>query len=120
MGDHVAALLLLLDKGRLGESYCIGSHQEQRNIDVVRKVCSILDALVPIDHSYADLITFVADRPGHDVRYATNSSKIQKEIGWKPQMNFDDGLRKTVEFYIHNREKFDKVSHARTRIGLTR
>lgn len=104
--DHARALYLVATKANIGESYNIGGHNEQKNIDVVHKICDILEILAPnkpngIIH-YKDLITFVADRQGHDVRYAIDATKIQKELGWTPKETFDTGLYKTVEWYLNN------------------
>lgn len=105
--DHACALYTVVTKGTIGETYNIGGHNEQKNIDVVRGICSLLDELRP-DHpnkikSYNELITFVTDRPGHDVRYAIDASKIDRELGWKPKETFETGLRKTVEWYLNNK-----------------
>ncbi|EXI61322.1 dTDP-glucose 4,6-dehydratase [Mannheimia granulomatis] len=104
--DHVRALYQVLTQGRVGETYNIGSHQEKTNIEVVSAICDLLEELVPNKPEnvkyYADLITYVQDRPGHDTRYAIDSSKIQKELGWQPQETFESGLRKTVEWYLEN------------------
>lgn len=101
--DHARALYTVLTKGRVGETYNIGSHNEKRNIDVVREICAILDRLRPRSGgSYAKLITFVRDRPGHDRRYAIDAGKIQQELGWQPQETFDTGIEKTVNWYLDN------------------
>lgn len=105
--DHIHALYLVLQKGKIGETYNIGGHNEKTNIEVVRSICSILQEMVPnnplVVGQYADLITYVQDRPGHDFRYAIDTSKIEKELGWKPKETFESGLRKTVEWYLANR-----------------
>ena len=106
--DHARALLLVNEKGVPGETYNVGGHNERTNLEVVQTVCSILDELRPIaaDQSithYADLITFVADRPGHDLRYAIDPAKLMGELGWKPQENFETGIRKTVQWYLDNK-----------------
>lgn len=105
--DHACALYTVVTKGKIGETYNIGGHNEQKNIDVVRAICLLLDELRP-NHpndikSYSELITFVTDRPGHDVRYAIDASKIDRELGWKPKETFETGLRKTVEWYLNNK-----------------
>ena len=102
--DHADALLLALEKGLPGETYAVGGHGERRNIDVVRRICAILDGAVPgSPHRPHDrLIEFVEDRPGHDFRYAIDAAKIRNELGWQPRENFESGLRKTVEWYIAN------------------
>jgi dTDP-glucose 4,6-dehydratase len=107
--DHVIALLTVLEKGELGETYNIGGHNERQNIEVVRTICEILDELVPNKptsqmESFADLIQFVKDRPGHDQRYAIDSTKIERQLGWRPNESFESGLRKTVMWY---REYFE-------------
>ena len=102
--DHARALRLVLEKGRPGETYNIGGRAERRNIEVVRALCELLDELAPSAHSpHPRLITHVADRPGHDLRYAMDTSKIERELGWRPQESFDTGLRKTVQWYLENR-----------------
>ncbi len=101
--DHVRALMFILQNGRVGENYAVGGDAEIRNIDIAHKVCSILDEIKPRARgSYADLIHFVPDRPGHDLRYAIDFSKIQKELGWSPKESFETGLRKTVLWYLDN------------------
>lgn len=104
--DHACALYLVLTQGKIGESYNIGGHNEQKNIDVVHKICDILEALAPNKpaniNNYKELITFVKDRVGHDVRYAIDASKIEKELGWKPIETFETGLLKTVKWYLNN------------------
>ncbi len=106
--DHARALLQVLCAGQVGETYNIGGHNEQKNIDVVRSICTLLEELAP-DHPagvnhYTDLISFVQDRPGHDQRYAIDASKIQRELGWTPAETFQSGLRKTVQWYLDNSE----------------
>lgn len=101
--DHVRALYLVATTGRVGETYNIGGHNEKKNIEVVTKICNILDSLVPLNHgSYLDQITYVEDRPGHDIRYAIDASKISDELGWVPMETFDSGLKKTIKWYIKN------------------
>ena len=101
--DHAAALMLVARHGESGQSYNVGGRNEMRNIDVVTGICDILDEIEPRrSGSYQDLITFVADRPGHDLRYAIDCSKIERELGWRPQETFDTGLRKTVRWYLEN------------------
>lgn len=96
--DHARALVLVATQGVVGETYNIGGHNEKQNIEVVREICEILDQLSPRTRGlYADLITYVTDRPGHDRRYAIDSSKMQKELGWEPEETFATGLRKTVQ-----------------------
>ncbi|MGU3415448.1 dTDP-glucose 4,6-dehydratase [Enterobacteriaceae bacterium C34A] len=100
--DHARALYCVLSKGIPGETYNVGGHNEKANIDVVHAICDLLDELVPIDKSYRELITRVADRPGHDRRYAIDASKIQRELNWVPQESFNSGIRKTVQWYLDN------------------
>ncbi|MEO9656074.1 dTDP-glucose 4,6-dehydratase [Marinomonas sp.] len=104
--DHARALVEVATNGRIGETYNIGGHNEKRNIEVVHTICDLLEELVPEKPNnigfYRSLITFVKDRPGHDVRYAIDASKIDKELGWKPQETFESGMRKTVQWYLDN------------------
>jgi dTDP-glucose 4,6-dehydratase len=104
--DHARALYLVVSDGVVGETYNIGGHNEKANIDVVNTLCSLLEELVPDKpdgvNKYHDLITYVRDRPGHDVRYAIDASKIERELGWKPKETFESGIRKTVEWYLQN------------------
>jgi dTDP-glucose 4,6-dehydratase len=111
--DHARALYKVVTEGEVGETYNIGGHNEKRNIDVVHTICELLEELVPnkaegITH-YKDLITFVKDRPGHDVRYAIDASKIERELGWVPQETFETGMRKTVEWYLNNKVWWQRV-----------
>ena len=101
--DHARALWLINRQGRVGETYNIGGRNERTNIQVVRAICAILDELRPkASGSYADQITFVSDRPGHDLRYAIDADKLRRELGWEPREDFDSGLRLTVEWYLNN------------------
>lgn len=100
--DHARALRLVLDKGTPGETYNIGGWNEKTNLEVVQSICATLDELHPQGAPHAKLITYVTDRPGHDKRYAIDANKIARELGWKPQENFESGLRKTVEWYLAN------------------
>ena len=102
--DHVEALILAATKGKIGETYCIGGFGEKNNLEVVKKICNILDSLCPKDFNHRDLISFVKDRKGHDKRYSINSSKIQSELKWKPKYSFDEALLKTVEWYLFNKD----------------
>lgn len=123
--DHARALYKVVSEGKVGETYNIGGHNERKNIDVVRTICTILDELVAdkpegVEH-FADLITHVTDRPGHDMRYAIDASKIARELGWKPQETFETGIRKTVEWYLNNHEWWQRVqsgAYAGERLGL--
>lgn len=120
--DHAEALLAVLEGGAPGRSYNIGGNREVSNIELVRAICSILDDLRPIDGSYADLISFVTDRPGHDFRYAIDASRIASELGWQPATSLEDGLRRTVEWYLDNDSWWQGVQTRADfgkRIGLT-
>jgi len=101
--DHADALWHILIRGRVGEKYNVGGGAERTNIDVVRRLCAILDDLVPGNAPHGRLITFVADRPGHDQRYAIDARKIERDLGWRPVTSFEDGLRATVAWYLDNR-----------------
>lgn len=100
--DHARALRLVLERGKPGETYNIGGWNEKTNLEVVQSICTILDELHPQGSLHSKLITYVADRPGHDKRYAINATKIANDLGWKPQETFESGLRKTVEWYLAN------------------
>ncbi|MGR9073219.1 MAG: dTDP-glucose 4,6-dehydratase, partial [Gammaproteobacteria bacterium] len=112
VGDHCAAIGEVLQKGRPGEVYNIGGNCEKTNLDVIRSVCAILDELRPDStHApHAELIAFVEDRPGHDRRYAIDTGKIRREIGWTPHETFSTGLRKTVAWYLDHREWLGHVA----------
>jgi dTDP-glucose 4,6-dehydratase len=108
--DHARALRAVLDRGVPGRTYNVGGHNERRNIDVVRGICTLLDDLRPDPVGpHERLITFVADRPGHDLRYAIDSSRLQQELGWHAQETFDSGLRRTVEWYLEHHDWVDRV-----------
>lgn len=122
--DHARALYKVVTEGKVGETYNIGGHNEKANIDVVRTICRLLEKLVPNKPEgvakYEDLITYVKDRPGHDVRYAIDAAKIGRELGWKPQETFESGIRKTVEWYLNNKKWWSRVldgSYNRERLG---
>jgi dTDP-glucose 4,6-dehydratase len=100
--DHARALRLVLERGKPGETYNIGGWNEKTNLEVVQSICTTLDELHPQGAPHSKLITYVADRPGHDKRYAIDATKIANDLGWKPQETFESGLRKTVEWYLHN------------------
>lgn len=111
--DHANALLKVIEGGRIGETYNIGGNNEKKNLDVVEAICSLLEELAPQKppkvRRYHDLIRFMPDRPGHDMRYAVDSSKIQQELGWSPKETFTSGLRKTVQWYLDNPEWWQRV-----------
>ena len=120
--DHARALYKVVTEGKIGETYNIGGHNEKQNIEVVKTICHILDELKPQanDQPYESLITFVKDRPGHDLRYAIDASKIANELNWTPTETFDSGIRKTVEWYLNNMEWCSRVqdgSYQRERLG---
>ncbi|TMM46394.1 dTDP-glucose 4,6-dehydratase [Colwellia ponticola] len=118
--DHARALYLVATKGKVGETYNIGGHNEKANIDVVKAICEILNELVPQQADYKEQIIFVKDRPGHDMRYAIDADKIEKELNWVPVETFETGLRKTVEWYLANSEWCKRVqdgSYQRERLG---
>lgn len=103
--DHADALLLVLQKGAIGRSYNIGGENERSNLELVRTLCAILDQMRPKEHgTYADQITFVTDRPGHDARYAIDPARIRNELGWRPSVTVEDGLRRTVKWYLENED----------------
>jgi dTDP-glucose 4,6-dehydratase len=134
--DHARALVLVATQGRIGETYNIGGHNEKQNKEVVLAICAILEELAPSEanpnidsyscqpgnaSSYKELIKRVADRPGHDRRYAIDASKIQRELGWVPQETFESGLRKTVQWYLDNKDWWQAVrdgSYQGERLGL--
>ena len=123
--DHARALYCVATTGKVGETYNIGGHNERKNLDVVETICELLEELAPnkphgVAH-YRDLITFVADRPGHDLRYAIDASKIARELGWLPQETFESGMRKTVQWYLANESWWKQVqdgSYQGERLGL--
>lgn len=107
--DHAEALLLVLQKGKLGETYAIGAEACVRNIELVHTLCAHLDDLAPANVPHADRIEFVAERPGHDFRYAIDASKIRRELGWTPRISLDEGLRQTVQWYVENRPWWEDI-----------
>ncbi|MGF1872902.1 dTDP-glucose 4,6-dehydratase [Photobacterium indicum] len=119
--NHARALYKVVTEGKVGETYNIGGHNEKQNLEVVQTICSILDTLVPKDTAYAEQITYVQDRPGHDRRYAIDSSKMQRELNWTPDETFETGLKKTVQWYLDNSEWCQHVqdgSYQRERLGV--
>jgi dTDP-glucose 4,6-dehydratase len=100
--DHARALDLIIERGRIGETYNVGGRNEERNIDVVRRICTLLDERIPSLTPRSELIQFVANRPGHDMRYAIDATKLESELGWRAQENFDTGIARTVDWYIAN------------------
>lgn len=127
--DHARALVKVVTDGKPGQTYNIGGHNELQNIEVVKAICSTLDELSPRParggakpKSYAELITFVSDRPGHDMRYAIDASKIERELGWKPAETFETGLRKTVQWYLDNKWWWEPLRerYQRERLGLNK
>jgi len=119
--DHARALIKVATEGEIGETYNIGGHNEKQNIEVVKTICAILDDVRPKETKYEEQITYVADRPGHDMRYAIDASKIGLELGWKPEETFESGIRKTVNWYLENQEWCQHVqdgSYQRERLGV--
>lgn len=121
--DHAKALYRVASQGKIAETYNIGGHNEKQNIEVVKAICTLLDELKPREdqQSYTSLITYVTDRPGHDVRYAIDASKIARELDWRPEETFETGLRKTVEWYLNNLQWCRRVqdgSYQRERLGV--
>lgn len=119
--DHARALYKVVTEGKIGETYNIGGHNEKQNLEVVQTICSILDSIVPKATPYAEQITYVTDRPGHDRRYAIDASKMSAELGWQPQETFETGLRKTVNWYLANQEWCQHVqdgTYQRERLGI--
>ena len=106
----------MLDKGRVGRSYNIGGENEARNIDIVRMICAILDRERPLDRPYSGQITFVQDRPGHDLRYAIDPTRIREELGWRPSVTLEEGLERTVRWYLEN-EAWWRALQARDGVG---
>jgi dTDP-glucose 4,6-dehydratase len=119
--DHARALITVLEKGVIGETYNIGGHNERQNIEVVHTICNILDELRPNTDStlgsYKELIVHVADRPGHDLRYAIDASKMQTQLGWTPVESFESGIRKTVEWYLKNEDWWQDVLNGKYQLG---
>lgn len=103
--DHCTGIKLAIDKGRLGETYNIGGRNERENLYIAHTICDILDAIRPQNTSYRNQISFVSDRPGHDFRYAIDASKIENELGWKAEENFESGIKKTISWYLANTDR---------------
>lgn len=119
--DHARALYKVVTEGKVGETYNIGGHNEKQNLEVVNTICDILDTLVPKGSTYAEQITYVQDRPGHDRRYAIDSSKMKRELGWIPEETFETGLKKTVQWYLDHSTWCKNVqdgSYQRERLGV--
>ena len=102
--DHINALLSVLNKGNIGETYCIGGYGEKKNIEVVNSICNYLDKKIPSKNSHRKLITFVKDRPGHDLRYSIDSKKINKQLNWMPKIPFEEGLISTINWYLEHKD----------------
>ncbi len=119
--DHAKALVTVVQRGKPGETYNIGGHNERTNIEVVRTICRLLDELRPSPAgTYSELITYVTDRPGHDLRYAIDATKLETELGWRAEENFDSGIRKTVEWYLNNQwwwQPIREMKYAGERLG---
>jgi dTDP-glucose 4,6-dehydratase len=115
--DHARALALVFSKGEIGRSYNIGGRSERTNLEVAEAIADTLDALCPLQHhpNRRSLIAFVADRPGHDLRYAIDTSRIEEELGWRPQETFESGLEKTVHWYLKNKHWWEPIREKRYR-----
>lgn len=121
--DHADALLAVIERGAAGATYAVGPREERANVDVVRRVCDLLDAIVPAGAARRDLIAHVADRPGHDQRYAIDPGRIERELGWRARTGFDEGIERTVRWYVDNPwwwQPLRAAGHGGTRLGLDR
>ncbi len=125
--DHARALYKVATEGKIGDTYCIGGHNERKNIDVVKTICAILDKIIDKKPNgivnFAELITFVADRPGHDLRYAIDATKMKNDLGWEPLETFESGIEKTIQWYLNNEGWWQRVlygSYAGERLGLNK
>jgi dTDP-glucose 4,6-dehydratase len=119
--DHCAALEQIAKAGRPGETYTVGGRNERTNIDVVNRICDLLDQMRPANSSRRELVQFVADRPGHDRRYAIDADKLETQLGWRAKYSFDDGLTETVAWYLANEDWWSplrKAGHGTARLGL--
>ena len=110
MEDHIDAIISVINKGSIGQSYCIGGNNEKTNLDIANTICLELDKKLPKKEPYRNLIKFVIDRPGHDKRYAIDSKRIKEELGWKPRNSFNSAISKTLDWYLNNRKWCEKVS----------
>ncbi len=121
--DHVEAICTVFEKGAIGETYTIGGNSERQNIEVVRTICRIMDELQPVDKPRESLISFVTDRPGHDQRYAIDASKIKSDLGWTPQVPFEEGMRRTVQWYLDQEPWWKNIlsgNYRLERLGMIR
>lgn len=116
--DHVDALFSIINSGHVGESYCIGADNEMCNVDLVNLICKTLDDLRPTNKSYKDLITFVTDRPGHDFRYSVNANKLKQDTGWEPKTAIEDGILKTVKWYLSQYDAQSYSNYTSKRLGV--
>ena len=121
--DHCDAIHTIIEKGEIGETYNVGGNNEIKNIDIVKTICNLLDNIRPSENlkSYQELITFVKDRPGHDFRYAIDSSKLQNKLGWSPKETFETGIRKTIDWYLDNKTWWQEIqnnTYQQERLGV--